>query len=37
MSDIIAEHQSASQENGACHKKVIIFLAKIVIKSDNYL
>ena len=24
-------------ENGASHKKVIIFLAKIVIKSDNFL
>ena len=32
MSFIIAEHQSATQENGASHKKVIIFLAKIVIK-----
>ena len=39
MSYIIAEHQSAMQENGASHKKVIIFLAKIeiVIKSDNFL
>ena len=35
MSYIIAEHQSATQENGASHKRVIIFLAKIVIKSDN--
>ena len=25
MSYIIAEHQSATQENGASHKKVIIF------------
>ena len=30
MSYIIAEHQSVIQENGASHKKVIIFLAKIV-------
>ena len=37
MSYIIAEHQSATKENGASHKKVIIFLAKIVIKSDNFL
>ena len=38
MSYIIAEHQSATQENGTSHKKVIIFfLAKIVIKSDNFL
>ena len=37
MSYIIAEHQSATQENGVSHKKVIIFLAKIVIKSDNFL
>ena len=36
MSYIIAEHQSARQENGAIHKKVIIFLAKIVIKSDHH-
>ena len=33
MSYIIAEHQSATQENGASHN----FLAKIVIKSDNFL
>ena len=33
MSYIIAGHQSATQENGASHKKVIFFLAKIVIKS----
>ena len=33
MSYIIAEHQSATQENGASHKKVTIFLAK----SDNIL
>ena len=39
MSYIIAEHQSATQENGFIysHKKVIIFLAKIVIRSDNFL
>ena len=37
MSYIIAEHQSATQENRASHKKVINFLAKIVIKSDNFL
>ena len=37
MSYIIAEHQSATQENGASHKKVIFFLAKIAIKSDNSL
>ena len=37
MSYLIAEHQSVAQENGACHKKVIIFLAKIIIKSDNFL
>ena len=36
MSYIIAENQSATQENGASHKKVIIFSAKIVIKSDNF-
>ena len=36
MSYIIAEHQFATQENGASHKKVIIFFAKIVIKSDNF-
>ena len=36
MSYIIAEHQSATQENGASHKSHI-FLAKIVIKSDNFL
>ena len=35
MSYIIAEHQSATQENGASHKKVNFF-AKIVIKSDNF-
>ena len=29
MSYIIAEHKSATQENDASHKKVIIFLAKI--------
>ena len=27
MSYIIAEHQSATQENGASHKKVIMALA----------
>ena len=32
MSYIIAEHQSTTQENGASHKKVIIFFAKIVLK-----
>ena len=37
MSYIIAEHQFSTEENGASHKKVIIFLAKIVIKSDNFL
>ena len=37
MSYIIAEHQSSTQENGASHKNVIIFLAKIDIKSDNFL
>ena len=37
MSYIIAEYQSATQEIGASHKKVIIFYAKIVIKSDNFL
>ena len=37
MSYIIAEHQSSTQENGASHKKVIFFLDKIVIKSDNFL
>ena len=37
MSYIIAEHQSATQKNGANHKKVIIFFAEIVIKSDNFL
>ena len=37
MGCIIAEHQSATQENGASHKIVIIFLAEIVIKSDNFL
>ena len=37
MSYIIAAHQSATQENGAGHKKVISFLAKIVIKTDNFL
>ena len=37
MSYISAEHQSATQENGASHKKVIICLAKIAIKSDNFL
>ena len=36
MGYIIAEHQSAAQENDDSHKKVIIFLAKIVIKSDNF-
>ena len=30
MSYIIAEHQSATKENGASHKKVIIIFAKIV-------
>ena len=34
MSYIIAEHQSATQEIGASHKKVIIFLAK---KNSVYL
>ena len=33
MCYIIAEHQSATQETGASHKKVIIFLAKIVLKT----
>ena len=37
MSYIIAEHQSATLENGASHKKVIFFFATIVIKSDNFL
>ena len=37
MSYIIAEHQSATKENDASHKDVIIFFAKIVIKSDNFL
>ena len=37
MSYIIAEHQYATQVNGTSHKKVIIVLAKIVIKSDNFL
>ena len=37
MRYIIAQHQSATQENGASHKKVIILLAKIVIKSDKFL
>ena len=37
MSYIIAEHQSATRENGASHKKVIICLTKIAIKSDNFL
>ena len=37
MSYIVAEHQSATKENGASHKKVKFFLAKIVIKSDNFL
>ena len=37
MSYIIAEHQSVTQENSASHKKVIICLAKIAIKSDNFL
>ena len=37
MSYIISEHQSATQENGGSYKKVIICLAKIVIKSDNFL
>ena len=37
MSYIIAEYQSVTQENGASHKKVIFFLAKIAIKSDNFL
>ena len=37
MSYIIAEHQSSTQENGVSHKKVLILLAKIVIKSDNFL
>ena len=37
MSNIIAEHQSSTQENGASHKKCHNFLAKIVIKSDNFL
>ena len=37
MSYIIAEHQSVTQEIDASHKKVIIFFAKIVIKSDNFL
>ena len=37
MSYIIAEYQSVTQENGASHKKVIICLAKIAIKSDNFL
>ena len=37
MSYIIAEHQSATQENGASHKKSHNVLAKIVIKSDNFL
>ena len=37
MSYIIAEHQAAAQENGASHRKVLFFLAKIVIKSDNFL
>ena len=32
MSYIIAEHQSATQENGASHEKVII-----AIKSDDFL
>ena len=36
MSYIIAEHQSATHENGASHKKVIIFLSKIVIKSYKF-
>ena len=37
MSYITAEHQSATQENGDSHKKVIICLAKIAIKSNNFL
>ena len=37
MSYIIAEYQIATQENGASNKRIIIFLAKIVIKSDNFL
>ena len=37
MSYIIAKHQSATQENGASHKKSHIFLAKIAIKSDKFL
>ena len=37
MSYITTKHQSSTQENGASHKKVIIFLGKIVIKSDNFL
>ena len=37
MSYITAEHQSSTQENGANHKKSHNFLAKIVIKSDNFL
>ena len=37
MSYIMAEHQSAAQENSASHKKSIICLAKIAIKSDNFL
>ena len=36
MSYIIAERQSATQENSASHKKVIIFLAKIVIKVITF-
>ena len=36
MNYIIAEHQSATQENSISHKKVIIILAKIIIKSDTF-
>ena len=36
MSYIIAEHQSSTQENGASHKKVIIFLTKIAIKVITF-
>ena len=36
MSYIIAKHQSATEEKGVSHKKIIISLAKIVIKSVTF-
>ena len=32
-----SEFNLQNLENGASHKKAITFLAKIVIKSDNFL